>query len=246
MRLPYIVFSNDPQFLTGRSTIGIMEESVETIDLAQMEVGLVVFILILLFLSTISKSIRFNVESGVTKCIAEDLRVKSMTVGEYSVVNPNEGQPLPGHHKIYVGVFAENERRFHDARGVESGQFGFIVVEDGKHFACFATLKHEPAVNTTVDLNWRSGVSVEGWTKVVKKGSVEAMELELKKMEDTINWIHEEMLYLREREHQMLKQNMKTNSIMGWSSLVSLFLCLSVAGLQLWHLKSFFEKKKII
>ncbi|KAI3714293.1 hypothetical protein L1987_72890 [Smallanthus sonchifolius] len=203
-----------------------------------MEVGLVVFILILPFLTTIVKSIRFNVESGVTKCITEDLRVKSMTAGEYSVVNPNEGQPLHEHHKIYVGVFAENERRFHDARGVESGQFGFIVVEDGKHLACFATLKHEPAVNTTVDLNWRSGVSVEGWTK--------AMELELKKMEDTINWIHEEMLYLREREQQMVKQNMKTNSIMSWSSLVSLFLCLSVACLQLWHLKSFFEKKKII
>ncbi|KAK1437724.1 hypothetical protein QVD17_03520 [Tagetes erecta] len=211
-----------------------------------MTVELVVFMLILPYLSTITKSIRFNVESGVTKCIAEDLRINSMTVGEYSVVNPNEGQPLPEHHKIYAGVFAENEKRFHDARGVESGQFGFKVVEDGKHFACFATINHKPAVNTTVDLNWRSGVHTEGWSKVVKKGSLEAMELELKKLEVTTNWIHEEMLYLREREQQMLKQNMKTNSIMGWSSLLSLFLCLSVAGLQVWHLKSFFEKKKII
>ncbi|KAL8267534.1 hypothetical protein R6Q59_004878 [Mikania micrantha] len=205
-----------------------------------------VLILILSFLSTITKSIRINVESGVTKCITEDLRIKSMTVGEYAVVNPNEGQPLPEHHRIYVGVFAENQRQFHDARGVESGQFGFEVVEDGKHFACFATIKHEPAVNTSVDLNWRSGVSAKSWSRLIKKGSVEAMELELKKMEDTINWIHEEMLYLREREQQMVKQNMNTNSIMGWSGLFSLLLCLSVAGLQLWHLKSFFEKKKII
>lgn len=69
-----------------------------------MAIGLAVFMLILPFLSTVSKSIRFNVESGVTKCITEDLRIKSMTVGEYSVVNPNEGQPLPEHHKIYAGV----------------------------------------------------------------------------------------------------------------------------------------------
>ncbi|KAK9052169.1 hypothetical protein SSX86_028797 [Deinandra increscens subsp. villosa] len=211
-----------------------------------MEVGLVVYILILPFLSPIAKSIRINVESGVTKCIAEDLRIKSMTVGDYSVVNPNEGQPLPEHHKIYVGVFAENERRFHDARGIESGQFGFEVAEDGKHFACFATLPHEPPVNTSVDLNWRSAVAAKSWSRLIKKGSVDDMALELKKMEDTIKWIHEEMLYLRQREQEMAKQNMKTNSIMGWSSLFSLFLCLSVAGLQLWHLKSFFEKKKII
>lgn len=69
-----------------------------------MKAGLVVFIVILPYLSAIAKSIRFNVESGVTKCITEDLRIKSMTVGEYWVVNPNEGQPLPEHHKIYVGV----------------------------------------------------------------------------------------------------------------------------------------------
>ncbi|KAI7737771.1 hypothetical protein M8C21_013266, partial [Ambrosia artemisiifolia] len=162
-------------------------------------VGLLVFIAILPFLSIIAKSIRFNVESGVTKCIADDIRIKSLTVGEYSVVNPNEGQPLPEHHRIYVGVFSENERRFHDARGVESGQFGFEATEDGKHLACFATVNHEPAVNTSIDFNWRSGVATKAWTRVVKKGSVDAMELELKKMEDTIHWIHEEMLYLRQR-----------------------------------------------
>ncbi|KAJ0635837.1 putative transmembrane emp24 domain-containing protein [Helianthus annuus] len=164
-----------------------------------MEVGLLVFIVILPLLSTIAISIRFNVESGFTKCITDDIRIKSLTVGEYSVVNPNEGQPLPGHHRIYVGVFSENEKRFHDARDVESGQFGFVVTEDGKHLACFATINHEPPVNTSVDFTWRSGVAAEAWTKVVKKGSVDAMELELKKMEDTIKWIHEEMLYLRER-----------------------------------------------
>ncbi|XP_076948360.1 transmembrane emp24 domain-containing protein p24delta9-like [Bidens hawaiensis] len=211
-----------------------------------MEAGLIVFIVILPYLSAIAKSIRFNVESGVTKCITEDLRIKSMTVGEYWVVNPNEGQPLPEHHKIYVGVFHETERRLYEARGVESGQFGFEVALDGKHNACFATIPHEPAVNTSVDFNWRSAVAVQAWTKVAKKGSVDAMELELKKMEGTVNWIQEEMTYLRQRNQQMIKQNMTTDSIMGWSSLASLFLCLSVAGLQIWHLQSFFEKKKIL
>ncbi|KAJ0754079.1 putative transmembrane emp24 domain-containing protein [Helianthus annuus] len=50
--------------------------------------------------------------------------------------------------------------------------------------------------------------------------------------------------YNREREMQEL--NKVTNSRMAWLSFLSLFICLSVAGMQIWHLKSFFEKKKLI
>ena len=48
------------------------------------------------------------------------------------------------------------------------------------------------------------------------------------------------------REEEMQDLNNATNSKMGWLSLLSLLICLSVSGLQLWHLKSFFEKKKLI
>ena len=40
--------------------------------------------------------------------------------------------------------------------------------------------------------------------------------------------------------------NDETNTKMFTFTLVSILVCLSVAGLQLWHLKSFFEKKKLI
>jgi len=40
--------------------------------------------------------------------------------------------------------------------------------------------------------------------------------------------------------------NIATNSKMAWLSFVSLAVCLSVAGLQFWHLKTFFQKKKLI
>ena len=48
------------------------------------------------------------------------------------------------------------------------------------------------------------------------------------------------------REKEMQEFIKYTNSMMGYLGLVSLFICLSVAGLQLWHPKSFFEKKKMI
>jgi len=44
----------------------------------------------------------------------------------------------------------------------------------------------------------------------------------------------------------MQELNGSTNSKMAWFSFGSLVVCLSVAGLQFWHLKTFFEKKKLI
>ncbi|KAK8970643.1 Transmembrane emp24 domain-containing protein p24delta7 [Platanthera guangdongensis] len=72
------------------------------------------------------------------------------------------------------------------------------------------------------------------------------MEMELKKLEDTVKSIHDEMFYLREREEEMQEMNISTNSKMGWLSLLSLGVCLSVAGLQVWHLKTYFERKKLL
>ena len=48
------------------------------------------------------------------------------------------------------------------------------------------------------------------------------------------------------REEEMQELNRATNTKMAWFSFLSLGVCLSVAGLQFWHLKTFFQKKKLI
>ncbi|KVH96167.1 transmembrane emp24 domain-containing protein p24delta9-like [Cynara cardunculus var. scolymus] len=208
-----------------------------------MEFGVVVFVLTLPF---VAESIHFEVESGHIKCMGEDIKIDSMTVGHYSIVNPNQGHPLPPHHKINVSVYTPKGDRLHYAEVVESGQFAFGAEEDGNHLACISAIDHQPEDKIFVEFDWRSGVATKQWSNVAKKGSVDAMELELKKLADTIASIQEEMFALRLRNLEMMMINRNTNSRMGYLSLVSLFLCLSVAALQLWHLKSFFQKKKII
>ena len=65
--------------------------------------SLAVFVL-LGFSLNLSESLRFELVSGRTKCIAEDMRSNSMSVGKYKVINPNEGTPLPDTHKVTVRV----------------------------------------------------------------------------------------------------------------------------------------------
>ncbi|WCJ22193.1 emp24/gp25L/p24 family/GOLD family protein [Euphorbia peplus] len=203
-------------------------------------------IAILGLMSSSSESIQFELQSGHTKCIAEDLKKNSMTVGKYSIVNPNQGQPLPDSLKLTTRVTSSAGNSYHYADHVESGQFAFAAPEEGDYMACFWAPDHKPAVTLTIDFEWRTGVAAKDWTNVAKKGSIDMMELELKKLHDTVISIQEEIFYLREREEEMQEMNKSTNSRMGWLSFLSLLVCLSVAGLQVWHLKTFFEKKKLI
>lgn len=204
-------------------------------------------VVILGFVLNTARSLRFDLESGHTKCISEDIKSNSMTVGKYSIVNPNgEGHPLPESHKITVRVTSTYGNSFHYSDHVQSGQFAFQAVEAGDYMTCFWAADHKPQMTLTIDFDWRTGVAAKDWSNVAKKGSVDAMEVELKKLYETVTSIHDEMFYLREREEEMQELNRSTNSKMAWLSFLSLVVCLSVAGLQLWHLKSFFEKKKII
>ena len=61
-------------------------------------------ILIVGMICTAADSMRFDITSGSTKCISEDIKANAMTVGKYSVINPNEGFPFPDTHKITARV----------------------------------------------------------------------------------------------------------------------------------------------
>ncbi|GAV77578.1 EMP24_GP25L domain-containing protein [Cephalotus follicularis] len=192
------------------------------------------------------ESMRFDLQSGHTKCISEDIKNNAMTVGKYNVVNNNEGFPLPDDHRLTVRVTSPFGNNYHFGDYVESGNFAFTAAEAGDYTACFWAPDHKPATTLTIDFEWKTGVAAKDWSNVAKKGQIEMMELELKKLQDTVKSIHDEMFYLREREEEMQLLNRATNSKMTGLSFLSLLVCVSVAGLQLWHLKSFFERKKLL
>uniref|UniRef100_A0ACD5WVG5 Uncharacterized protein n=1 Tax=Avena sativa TaxID=4498 RepID=A0ACD5WVG5_AVESA len=191
-------------------------------------------------------ALRFDLLSGHTKCISDDIKVGTMAVGKYHVVEPEGSSQLPDSHRISLRVTSPYGNSLHYSEHVQSGNFAFTSSEAGDYLACFWAPDHHPPSTITFEFDWRSGVSAKDWSNVAKKGQVDIMELELKKLEDTIKSIHEEMFYLREREGEMQILNGRTNSRMGWLSFLSLGICLSVAGLQLWHLKNFFERKKLL
>ncbi|XP_019165016.1 PREDICTED: transmembrane emp24 domain-containing protein p24delta10-like [Ipomoea nil] len=203
-------------------------------------------LLILAIFSTQIHSFRFNVESGSTKCISEDIKGGAMTVGKYHAINPHEGHPLPDTHTFIIQVTSTYGNSYHYASYVSEGTFAFQTAESGDYTACFYAADNSPPITFPIELEWKSGVLTKDMASVVKKDSVEAMESQLRNMYLTVFDIQSEMQYLREREEEMQELNRSTNSSMGWLSGVSIIVVLSVAGMQYWHLKTYFQKKKLI
>ncbi|KAL3644572.1 hypothetical protein CASFOL_009752 [Castilleja foliolosa] len=180
----------------------------------------------ILWLWTRAGSIRFDMESGHTKCITEDIKINSMTVGKYQIVNPNEGYPLPDSHKVTVRVTSAHGNNYHSSENVNEGHFAFQTSEAGDYMACFFAADHNPSTSITVDFDWKSGIAAKDWTNVAKKGSVESMELELKKMFDTVQLIHDEMFYLRDRRNAATERIYQLeNGVAEFSVALSFVVC---------------------
>ncbi|XP_048623030.1 transmembrane emp24 domain-containing protein p24delta11 [Brassica napus] len=187
-----------------------------------------------------------KIHLNITKCISDDIKINYMTVGNYSIVNPNEALHLPASHKIYVTVTSPKGHSQHHAENVESGKFVFTAMESGDYTTCFVSPGFRPPAKFAVDFEWKSGVEAKDWTTIAKRGQINMLEVEVRKLLDVTESIHDEMFELREREREMQELNRSTNSRMAALSLLSFVFTLSVAGLQLWHLKSFLERKKLL
>ena len=53
-------------------------------------------------------------------------------------------------------------------------------------------------------------------------------------------------IYMNYREADMRIVSEKTNGRVAWFSIMSLGVCILASALQLWYLKRFFHKKKLI
>ncbi|XP_038980364.1 transmembrane emp24 domain-containing protein p24delta9-like [Phoenix dactylifera] len=202
------------------------------------------FLLILLNFSLLPATplaLVFHIPSGRIKCLTEDLAAGALSVAQFRVADDP-----PSAHKISASVSAPNGEIVHHSESVESGQFAFEAGIAGRYTACFWSPKFRLDAAVSLDFEWKTGVFAKVWTSVAKKEKIDVMELELKKLELIIDSIHEEMIYLRQREAETQRLNQSITSGMGLLSLLSLIVCLGVAGLQLWHLKTYFEREKIL
>ncbi|KAL7208776.1 hypothetical protein ACSBR1_030498 [Camellia fascicularis] len=199
----------------------------------------------LLLLLPTAEAIWLNLPSSGTKCVSEEIQNHVVVLADYGVVGDDAHRgALPTISASVTSPFGNN---LHRQENVTHGQFAFTTKEAGNYGACFwVDGNHQGGQDVPVSLEWRVGVNAKDWETVARKEKIEGVELELMKLEGAVQAIHQNLIYLKDREAEMREVSERTNSRVAWFSIMSLGVCIVVSGLQLWHLKSFFRKKKLI
>ncbi|KAK3419815.1 hypothetical protein EUGRSUZ_G00581 [Eucalyptus grandis] len=178
-----------------------------------------------------------------TKCISEEIQGHVVVLADYVVVSDDHSH-IP---TISVKVTSPYGNNLHHKENVTHGQFAFTTTEAGNYLACFWADGHnQGSGEISVSIDWKTGIAAKDWESVARKEKIEGVELELKKLEGAVEAIHENLLYLKSREAEMRMVSEKTNGRVAWFSIMSLGLCIVVSALQIWYLKRFFQKKKLI
>ncbi|XP_052194848.1 transmembrane emp24 domain-containing protein p24delta3-like [Diospyros lotus] len=203
-----------------------------------------VMLLLLLLLLPAGEAIWLNLPSTGTKCVSEEIQNNVVVLADYIVISDDQNRPSP---TISVKVTSPYGNNLHHQENVTHGQFAFTTKEAGNYLACFWVGGHrEGSGDVSVNLDWKTGIAAKDWESVARKEKIEGVALELRKLEGAVEAIHENLMYLKEKEADMRIVSERTNTRVAWFSIMSLGICIVVSVLQLWYLKRFFQKKKLI
>ncbi|XP_075098818.1 transmembrane emp24 domain-containing protein p24delta3-like [Nicotiana tabacum] len=171
------------------------------------------------------------------KCVFEEIHNNIVVLPNYDVIGDEEHVQANILPTIFVKVTSPFGNNLHHEENITYGQFAFTTTEAGNYMACnyWYLLK-----------NW---YCCKDWDSIARKEKIKDVELVLMKLEGRVQAIHEKLLCEKEvifREEKMREVSEKTNAEVAWFSILSLSVCILATAMQVWYLKRFFRKKKLI
>ncbi|KAL4348055.1 hypothetical protein GQ457_17G001930 [Hibiscus cannabinus] len=188
-------------------------------------------------------AIWLNVPKTGTKCVSEEIQSNVVVLADYVVV------PVDHDHATTISakVTSPYGNNLHHKENVTHGQFAFTTQEAGNYLACFwSDGQYHGSGELSVNIDWKTGIAAKDWESVARKEKIEGVELELAKLEAAVEAIHNNLIYMKGRESELRTTSETTNARVAWFSIMSLGICIAVSCLQIWYLKRYFQKKKLI
>ncbi|KAK8291246.1 hypothetical protein V6Z12_D06G049900 [Gossypium hirsutum] len=192
----------------------------------------------------VAEAIWLTIPSSGTKCVSEEIQSNVVVLGDYYVIDENNPDHIPTISARVTSPFGNN---LHHNENATHGQFAFTTSESGNYLACFwKDGSHQKDSELTLGVDWKTGIAAKDWESVAKKEKIEGVELVLRRLQGIVETIRGNLIYLRDREADMREVSEATNARVAWFSIMSLGVCIAVSVLQIWYLKRYFVKKKLI
>ncbi|KAG0262569.1 vesicle coat component [Mortierella polycephala] len=159
------------------------------------------------------------------------------------------------HQKVTVEVRDDSEdqnqlwRKENLADELQRG--AFLTKRAGDVVACFTNTltegyKPDSRYVRVIDLDFDIGVETIDYAKLAEAEKLKPMEVELRKLEDMVQDILDDMDHLQRREERMRNTNESTNARVQWFSTLTMCVLVVLGMWQIFYLKRFFRKKRLI
>ncbi|KAK9452172.1 emp24/gp25L/p24 family/GOLD-domain-containing protein [Limtongia smithiae] len=132
---------------------------------------------------------------------------------------------------------------------VGDSRVAFTSHSDGAFDVCFENIlqpPHTSGLSREIDLDIDIGADARDWNAVGQTEKLMPMELELRRIEETVDEISRQMEYLRAREQRMRDTNESTNARVKFFAIGTLFCLFGLSVWQLAYLRQYFRSKHLI
>ncbi|CAG8534390.1 363_t:CDS:2 [Paraglomus occultum] len=186
--------------------------------------------------------------SSVTpKCITQYISANTFVIAEIKV-------GIGYNQKINVEISdnSDSHNEYGKKRDLHDNvRMAFTTHAEADVAICFENILSEgfspdPKFFRSIDLDVDVGAETIDQEQLAKEEKLAPLEAELKKLEQVVAEIVDEMDYLRKREARMRDTNESTNERVKWFSLGTVLVLLSLGGWQIMYLKKFFKQKRLI
>ncbi|ORY83771.1 emp24/gp25L/p24 family/GOLD-domain-containing protein [Protomyces lactucae-debilis] len=207
-------------------------------------------LLSLLSLVSLSTALKFDLEAQPAgynrpRCIKDYVGADTMVV----VTAHLSGTQGDG-QKVDITITDLHGNQYNKPRNVAGeSRSAFTVHQDTHILVCFYNelqSNGQQGAVRHVELDVDIGADAMDWAAIQKAEKLQPLEGDLRRAEETLSHIVGEMEYLKQREAKLRDTNESTNERVKGFAVLGMVTLLASGVWQVWYLRSFFQRKKLI
>jgi len=184
-----------------------------------------------------------------TKCFFQDIEDGQASTLEWKAVRKSTSGQEPDPQSVKVVVYSPIKNTVITQDEDDEGKI-FINAEQGEvegdHKACFSVADTSTAQDTKLYVEWKVGALAQDWEVLAKKEHIDHISIEMRKYEDLMKEMRQEMLTMKKVDTQAIQMRESAHKRVEYFSLFTMIICIIFTVGQYFFLKKFFKNKKML
>mmetsp|Transcript_2583 Transcript_2583/g.3729 ORF Transcript_2583/g.3729 Transcript_2583/m.3729 type:complete len:212 (-) Transcript_2583:780-1415(-) len=206
---------------------------------------IILLIVALFYILYTCQAIEFDLPTRNFKCFEEELPANFDVYGEYSAEKSVYGQIVEFRVTDPEGVLII------DRENIESSDFSFLVKKAGDYSFCFYNrlvpgVQFHESMKRRLSFDVLTGTETFDYRDLARKEHLKPIEINLRMMEDIVKEVYTEFLYFNSRATEMERTSKSIYRRVWYLTLTSILIAFGFAVGQIFYLKRFFIKRKIL